>query len=95
MPQIRQSSQAWRDIVDISLYIAKDNLAAADAFVEMIERKLQILATHPEIGQLRSDLGSDIRCFNAGSYLLMYRSTAEAVELVRVIHAARDIDALF
>lgn len=95
MLRIHQSSQAWRDIVEISLFIARDNLTAADAWVDAIERKLEMLATHPELGQERPDLGNDIRCLTAGSYLLIYQSTADSIELIRVIHAARDIDALF
>lgn len=95
MRHIRQSSQAWRDIVEATLFIAKDNLSAADAFVDVIERKLQMLAGHPELGQERSDLGEGLRCITAGSYVLMYRPTADEILLVRVVHSARDIDALF
>lgn len=95
MLQIRQSSQAWHDIVDISLFIAKDNLVASDSFAEIVAAKLRLLAAHPEIGQRRPDLGSDVRCLAAGSYLLVYRVAVDAVELMRVIHAARDIDTLF
>jgi plasmid stabilization system protein ParE len=54
MRHIIQSSQAWRDIIDATLFIAKDNLSAADALVETIERKLQLLADHPELGESRS-----------------------------------------
>ncbi|HVA49979.1 MAG TPA: type II toxin-antitoxin system RelE/ParE family toxin [Pirellulales bacterium] len=95
MRRIRQSSQAWRDIVDAMLFIAEDNLSAADAMIGIIDRKLQMLAIHPELGQERSDLGDNLRCTTAGSYVLVYRATAEEIELVRVIHSARDIDALF
>lgn len=95
MRHVRQSSQAWRDALEITLYIANDNLLAADAFVDMLDRKLQILAQHPEIGQSRSELGAGLRSFTAGSYVLVYRFTADELELIRVIHSARDIDALF
>lgn len=73
MRRIRQSSQAWRDILEITLYVAKDDLSAADAVIDTIDRKLQTLAKHPEIGHDRSDLGAGLRCFTAGSYVLVYR----------------------
>lgn len=95
MLHIRQSSQACHDIVEITLFIARDNLGAADAFAETIERKLQMLASYPELGQSRPELGDGLRCLAAGAYMLIYRSTSEAIELLRVIHAARDVDALF
>lgn len=95
MRHIRQSSQAWRDILEITLYIANDNLSAADAFVDILDHKLEILAQHPEIGQRRPELGAGLRSFTVGSYVLVYRFTADELELVRVIHSARDIDALF
>ena len=60
-----------------------------------IEKKLQMLAAHPELGQERPELGNGLRCITAGSYVLVYRPTADEIELVRAVHSARDIDALF
>ena len=35
------------------------------------------------------------RCFASGNYALFYRHVAPDVEIVRVLHGARDIAALF
>ncbi|TAE60722.1 MAG: type II toxin-antitoxin system RelE/ParE family toxin [Nostocales cyanobacterium] len=47
------------------------------------------------MGKLCDELAPSLRSFPVGKYLLFYRSVVDGIELVRVIHGARDIQNLF
>jgi toxin ParE1/3/4 len=36
-----------------------------------------------------------LRSLSVGNYLIFYRPLADGIEIVRVLHGARDIDSLF
>ena len=86
---------AERDIDDIWLHIAKDNVAAANALIFRIEDIESRLCDFPEIGQSRPELGPDLRYWPIGSYLLIYRAAGDRLEIVRIVHGARDLGGLF
>jgi len=90
-PEARQDLQAIRD------YIAKDDRKAAQRFVTRLRDMARMLAGAPAIGRERPELGPDIRSFVVDRYVLFYRplTGAVVVELVRVLHGARDVDAVF
>jgi toxin ParE1/3/4 len=46
------------------------------------------------IGRARPELRPDLRSFPYGSYLILYRVINDGVEIVRVVHAARNLDDL-
>jgi toxin ParE1/3/4 len=77
------------------LGIQKDNPAAAARQTEMLFEKLFLLTTHPLLGEARPDLGDNLRSFVAGNYVVVYRVGGATLEIVRIIHAARDIRSLF
>jgi plasmid stabilization system protein ParE len=49
----------------------------------------------PELGEKRDDLRSNLRSFSVGNYVIFYFPDAHGVRIVRVIHGARNITALF
>jgi toxin ParE1/3/4 len=93
--------KAQEDIDDITYYIAEDNLEAAVAFFEAVERTCDLLSTMPGIGSARDYRNprfAGLRMFpvkNFQNYLIFYQSTEEELIVVRVLHGARDIAALF
>jgi toxin ParE1/3/4 len=89
MLSLNRSAQAEQDLIEIWCYIATDNRRAANALVRTIDEKCHRLAHFPGMGQARPDIAEGIQHFPVGSYLVLYRTTAEAVEIVRVVHAAR------
>ncbi len=95
MGQILQSPSARNDIIEIWLYIAQDDPDAADRLVATIDAKLDLLSDSPNMGKAREELAPSLRSFPCGNYLLFYRPIAQGIELVRVAHGARDIEALF
>jgi toxin ParE1/3/4 len=44
---------------------------------------------------MRNDLIVGLRSFPNGKYLIFYQETANGIEIVRVVHSARDIEQLF
>ncbi|RCJ37990.1 plasmid stabilization protein [Nostoc minutum NIES-26] len=95
MKQLQISTEAKGDLADIWLYIAQDSERAADAIIDKIMQKFDELLANPGIGRARSELAPELRSISVGKYLIFYRSIPEYVEIVRVIHGARDIESLF
>ncbi|MET0355420.1 MAG: type II toxin-antitoxin system RelE/ParE family toxin [Cellvibrio sp.] len=89
------SPQAEEDLVDIWLYIAADSPDNADRFLDYIYQQARHLAELPQSGKLRPELAPDLRSFPVAKYLLFYREQNSNIELVRVLHAARDLDTFF
>ena len=75
--------------------IQNDNPNAAYGQLRMLYEKFSLLAMQPLIGEFRDDLGTNLRSFVARNYVIVYRPLGEEIEIIRVVHSARDIHALF
>jgi len=75
-------------------YVAGDNIAAADALLESFYEKFELLRERPEAGRPRPELRAGLRSFPVGRYLIFYIVNNSDIEVARVIHSARDLDAL-
>ena len=53
------------------------------------------LSTAPFAGRTRDEFGLGLRSFPVESYIAFYRVRDEVVEIVRIIHGARDLGAIF
>jgi toxin ParE1/3/4 len=95
MPVIQRTAQAEEDLIEIWIYIAQDNPEAADRVLDDIEQRFHVLADNPLMGRLRPDIAPELRYFTAGKYLILYRTMQDGVQIVRVIHGARDLSHLF
>lgn len=94
MAIFQKTSQAEEDLIDIWLYIAQENPAAADNLLDTFEEEGQLLAENPELGQARPDIAEDFRYLPVGRYLMLYRVMRGGIELVRVVHGMRLLSAL-
>ena len=88
---IRRSSRAVDDVFAIWSYIHQHDEVAADRLIDRIETKLLSLEASPHIGGARPAWGPDIRSVPLGNYLLLYRPLPDGIELLRVLHGARDL----
>jgi toxin ParE1/3/4 len=77
------------------LGVQEENPTAAYRQIEMLYDKFSLLAANPLLGEVRNDLGPDLRSFVARKYVVVYRLIGGRIEIVRVVHAARDIRAVF
>lgn len=59
-----------------------------------IEEKCLLLADQPGLGPERPDIAFGLRYFPARRYLILCRERSGGVEIVRVVHGARDVPAL-
>ena len=95
MPQVTRRPLAETDILEIWDYIADDSLAAADRWVDQVDKQFRVLATQPMMGRARDELAPGVRSFPFGRYVVFYVPLDDGIDVVRVLHGARDIDAVF
>ena len=95
----RLRSRAKLDIELIVDYLAARSPSTSLRFIDAIEREFGFLSDFPQAGGIR-DLPQSafpglrswpIKGF--GKYLIFYRPTDSGVEIVRVLHGSRDVDA--
>jgi toxin ParE1/3/4 len=92
---LRISPRAAADLIEIWSYIADDSVANADAFIDRLYEKLQVLGRQPGSGRRREELAPGMHSFPYGRYVIFYRALTDAIEIVRVLHGARDIESIF
>lgn len=91
MTQIVYSQTSKDDLLEIWLGLAESNVSAAERLLDDLDAATQLLATQPLIGKSRREFGPGIRSFPVRDYILVYRPILDGVELVRVVHGARDL----
>ncbi|MEW6755938.1 MAG: type II toxin-antitoxin system RelE/ParE family toxin [Candidatus Latescibacterota bacterium] len=93
--------QADRDIDALLAHLAQDNPDAADRFLVAVQEAFELLVEMPQIGsllQFNHPALKDLRRWPVKGFekhLIFYQLIASRVEIVRVLHAARDLGALF
>jgi toxin ParE1/3/4 len=90
MSIVQRSSAADKDLDDVWDYISQDSPNAAIKFLRNLDSKFRMLAENPLMGQNRDDLASALRCFSVGNYVIFFRPISDGIEVVRVLHGARD-----
>jgi toxin ParE1/3/4 len=95
MPRVIHAPQAIEDLIDIVLHISRRNPAAASRFSDDVDQKCRRLAQFPGLGAACEELAPGLRQVSLGKYVLFYRPTDDGIELIRVLHGARDISTLF
>lgn len=95
MSRYQLTPHAVEDLFDIWTFIAQDNPQAADRVEEEIFRACDLLGRSPYAGQIRENLTSlPVRFWVVSrypSYLIVYDPEKEPVQILRVIHAARNL----
>ena len=59
-------------------------LDEAARWIDRLERECRKLAGSPGMGRRREELGSKLRSFPVGNYLLFYRDHPDRLEIVRL-----------
>src|ERR1700749_4915669 len=100
-PRVVRKPEVRRDLVESADYIAQGNLDAALRFLDAAERAFDFWAPKREAGQPCNFPQAELAgvrvwpIYGFRNYLAFYRPTNDGVEIWRVLHGARDIDALF
>ena len=95
MSRVSYTTHAQQDILDITFYIAQHNVTAAHRLLQKILNTCEKLGASPQAGRLRGEIAPNIRSFPLDKYLIFYRPVRGGIEIVRVLHGARDIPALW
>lgn len=101
MPLARFKPQAFRDIDAILDYIATQNIDAALRFYSAIRHEGERLSQMPGMGRVygfRNPAFADVRCWPVNrfrNYLIFYRPVSDGIEILRVLHGARDLKGIF
>lgn len=86
---------ALADLRDIGHWIALDDPERAVTFVRELGEKCMGLADGPLRYPSAPEIGNGVRKRRHGRYLILYRIERERVEILHVVHGARDYRALF
>jgi len=100
MSRVTRRPLAEVDVLDIWDHIAEDSIAAADRWLDTPDDKFNLIATQPLMGRAREELAASLRSFPFGRYVIFYVPFEDGIDVVgidvvRVLHGARDIDAIF
>ena len=97
MPSVVIRPKAISDLADIWAYIAEDSPRQADAFAARVNHDFRLLARQPNLGRERPELLEGLRSMPVGRYVIFYipRVRPRGIEVVRVLHGARDLKPLF
>lgn len=96
-----RSKEAMSDIGSAIDYLAEIDPDVAEAFYTSLKGAEQLLLTNPKIGSPRSwdnPRLAGMRMFRISKfekYLIFYREHDDRLEVIRVLHGARDIHAEF
>lgn len=86
------------DLVEIAVYIGQGSITAAERFLAAAEAAFTQLSAMPGMGavcQFVNPAAQGLRFWPITGfrrYLIFYRPLADGIEVVRVIHGARDLE---
>lgn len=91
--------QARMDVVELATHIGQDNVTAANRFLDACDSTFELLAESPQMGgtyPTKNDRLAGLRVFRIRtfpSHLTFYLQRQNGIEIVRVVHGSRDLDA--
>lgn len=91
MRELARTPYAAQDVREIVDYLLEHSEPAADRFIADLEAACQLLRSQPRMGRERDDLAPGVRSVVVGKYLVFFRASDETIEILRVIHGARNI----
>ena len=98
--KIIRRPRAKQDIIEQALFIARDNPSAAERFINESRKAFTALAEMPFIGGRRDYKIPELKGLrmwpvpNFEKHLIFYFPRDEHIEVIRVLHASRDIEAI-
>ncbi len=89
------------DLTEAFLCIGGDSPTAAERLLDSVEEATRFLVDHPNAGRLRqfrSPLARGVRSWPTPGFpnhLIFYRVSGNDIEIIRVLHGARDLPRQF
>ena len=94
MIEPRLTEQAEADLDELWDYLAAKNPDAADRMVDAVLESSRMHVRFPGMGQSRDELRPGLRCFVVSPYVVFYRPIEDTIEVLRILHGARDMSRL-
>jgi len=95
MAKLLYTASAENDLLEAWLYVAENNMAAADRMIDQIEAEAIHLLGQPMMGRQRNELAAGLRSWPTSTpYILFYFPSDPDIVIARVLHHARDIPAI-
>ena len=91
MTRLTYLPAALADLREIAVYIADDNPDRAVSFVDELRARAAETAERPASFAARDDLAPGLRVARHGRYLILFQIVMGGVEIVRVLHGARNL----
>ena len=102
MPSVTVRSSAQRDLIDHFAFIGSHTgEEAARSFLRSAHETFERLAQMPRVGasrRFRNPRFEGVRMWRVGGFpkhLIFYRALSDGIVVLRVVHGARDLEALF
>jgi toxin ParE1/3/4 len=93
--------KAQQDIETIVDYLKQENPQSAQNFIQYLQESLDTLSLFPKLGHLRDYQHPTLKQIRMlpikrfSNYLIFYQPNETTLQVVRVLHASRDIAQLF
>ncbi len=97
MSQFLLAPAAKSDLLEIWDYYAVEveDPDLADRMRDEIFASIRKVARKPDLGHFRRDLANEpLRFWRVRNYLIIYRCKTKPIQVVRILHGARDVQAL-
>ncbi len=89
------AAPATTDIAEIAAFVARESPQGARLLATRLGEAFARIGAAPEIGFHRTDLTDrPVRFWRVYSFLIVYRADVRPVQVLRVLHGARDIGAI-
>jgi plasmid stabilization system protein ParE len=90
--RVTWTATAREDLRRIAQYISADSPMYARSFASRVRRRVTQLADFPQSGRrVPEDRSNTYREVIVGKHRVIYRTAADAVTIVTVLHGARDL----
>ena len=93
---ITWSPEAEQDLFDIYQYLEREASArTAEKYLRQISQSCERIRKRPLLGRTRNEVMPGLRSVLVLPYVVFYRVSGSSVDIVRVLHGRRDLDAIF
>ncbi len=91
MARIALRPQARRDLTAIWTYSAEAwGEAQAERYLRELSSRLDMLEVHPKLGRKCDFILPGYRVYPSGEHLIFYKTSADEIDVVRILHKRMD-----
>ena len=88
--QIEWKKEAENDAIEMLEYVGKDNVISAYALYNEIKIQINQLSDYPKLGKLGRIKGTRELIIADTSYIVAYRIHNNIIQILRILHSARN-----